>query len=194
MDAIYIYILATLSIVLGFFALLKQKTYVDADTKQPTEVELPLVGKLKSNYPALVFVVLGFGASIFAFNKSFEHNKDVGTDTWTILGSFYPDSTCTAKIDRDHVKIQLDPRDIIAGPDFDATGRSFAIMMNIEKGKSFEDAIQAINFSVDSASVDPIEPTIEYNSFNDKKKSKLQFKSGHVREYIIPVSRWAGSN
>ena len=58
-ESTIIYLLAGLCFVLGFVALLKQKTYIDSQTNQPTEIELPFVGKLKSNFPALVFVVVG---------------------------------------------------------------------------------------------------------------------------------------
>lgn len=77
MQPIYLYSLSGLSIILGFIALLKQRTYIDADTKQPTEIEVPIFGKLKSNYPALIFVFLGFDASIFAYDRSERYNREV---------------------------------------------------------------------------------------------------------------------
>src|SRR5437773_751346 len=65
------YVISGSSIGLGFVALLLQKTYLDPDTRKPTtEVEITNLGKLKTNYPALVFVFLGFAAAVFAFNKS----------------------------------------------------------------------------------------------------------------------------
>ena len=63
--------IALLSIILGFVALLSQKVYLDATTKQPTEVQIPFLGKIKSNYPALVFAFLGAALAFYAFQKSF---------------------------------------------------------------------------------------------------------------------------
>ena len=59
------YFLAAILIILGFIALLRQKTYIDSKTKQPTEIEITKLGKFKSNYPALAFVVLGFVLAFF---------------------------------------------------------------------------------------------------------------------------------
>ena len=69
-------------------ALLKQKTYIDSESKEPTEVELSFLGKIKTNYPALVFVFLGFAAAFFAFQKSGIKEKV----RWTIQGQLV-DST-----------------------------------------------------------------------------------------------------
>ena len=52
--------LGTLSILLGFIALLSQNIYLHPETKDLTEVEVPILGRLRTNYPALVFVLLGF--------------------------------------------------------------------------------------------------------------------------------------
>ena len=60
MMIIILYAIAALSIILGFIALIKQKVYLDKDTKKQTELEIPILGKLKTNYPSLVFVFLGF--------------------------------------------------------------------------------------------------------------------------------------
>ena len=46
--------LGALCVLLGFVALLSSKIYIDDKTNAPTEVELPIIGKLKSNCPALL--------------------------------------------------------------------------------------------------------------------------------------------
>jgi hypothetical protein len=71
--------LAVLALVLGFFALLKQKTYIDANSGAVTSVELPLIGKLKTNYPALVFV---FASLLFAYFASRARIEEA-METWT---------------------------------------------------------------------------------------------------------------
>lgn len=70
MDALIVYGISILSIVLGFIALLAQKTYINPETNEPSEVEIPFIGKIKTNYPAVIFVFLGFAAALHAFNKS----------------------------------------------------------------------------------------------------------------------------
>jgi hypothetical protein len=65
-------------VVMGFFALLKQKLYIDSKTNKATEVSLPIVGKMKTNYPALVFVLVGFAAMypIYSFKQPDADAKD----------------------------------------------------------------------------------------------------------------------
>ena len=82
---------AVLAILLGFVALLKQKTYIDSATNQPSEFELPLVGKLKTNYPSLLFVALGFGIV-----WQVAQGLDAGTEEWSITGSLRADSAAPA--------------------------------------------------------------------------------------------------
>ena len=76
-----LYGISALCIVLGFIALLKQRLYIDERTQEPTAVELPLFGKLKTNYPALVFVFLGAGLAFYAIHES------PPTEPWTLTGS-----------------------------------------------------------------------------------------------------------
>jgi hypothetical protein len=64
--------------------LLKQKTHVDSSTNQPTEVKIPILGRLNTNYPSLVFVFLGFFAAMYAF-KEFRVKEKV---QWTIKSKF----------------------------------------------------------------------------------------------------------
>ena len=40
-------------IVLGFFALLAQRIYIDSGTLTASEIEIPFLGKMKANFPAL---------------------------------------------------------------------------------------------------------------------------------------------
>jgi hypothetical protein len=183
---IYMYAISSLSIVLGFFALIKQKTYIDADTKQPTEVEVPILGKLKTNYPALVFVFLGFAASIFAFNKSY----DVGTDIYYIHGTFHPDSTCAGrKVDYRNAQFTWEPRNV-GVPAFDLQGRSFVVEVKVRKGKSFEDDIDAISIDLDSGFASRIDTRAQFKSLQRGEKDKMlqNITSRTGRTYDIPVS------
>jgi len=57
MDAttLWAVILGTLCIILGFIALLSSRIYIDKASNSTVEVEVPFFGKLKGNYPTLVF-------------------------------------------------------------------------------------------------------------------------------------------
>lgn len=44
----------------GIFMIYKQKIYIDRESQQVTEIETPLLGKFRTNVPALVLFVLGF--------------------------------------------------------------------------------------------------------------------------------------
>jgi len=51
-------------VVGGIWLIYKQKIYIDSESKQVTEIELP-IGKFKTNLPALVLFALGFVPLIF---------------------------------------------------------------------------------------------------------------------------------
>jgi hypothetical protein len=78
-------ILAGLMVCLGFIALLKQKTYLDTQSGK-TAVDVPFVGKMTTNAPALVFVFLGFALALYAGKKS--PTPLDSPVTWTLKGTF----------------------------------------------------------------------------------------------------------
>src|SRR6476661_10924552 len=51
-------------VVGGIWLIYKQKIYIDSESKQVTEIELP-IGKFKTNLPALVLFALGFVPLIY---------------------------------------------------------------------------------------------------------------------------------
>lgn len=57
-------------VVGGMWLIWKEKIYIDRETKQPIEIELPIVGKLKTNIPALVLFVIGFVLCIYPMLKN----------------------------------------------------------------------------------------------------------------------------
>ena len=125
-------------VALGFVALLKQKTYIDPATNQPTGIELPVLGKLKTNYPALVFVFLGVGLAAIAFEKSYPPRKV----PWTVMGSFLDPSGKGQ--DWRNGTLTVVPSDVMAEVSNMGT---FRITANIDEGKSFEDAFELIDYS-----------------------------------------------
>jgi hypothetical protein len=80
-------ILAAFAIVLGFVALLCSKIYViDNGTGKATEVDLPLVGKMKTNYPALVFILVGTALATYSLNQPYLFLDSQQPVLWNIKG------------------------------------------------------------------------------------------------------------
>jgi hypothetical protein len=48
-----------------------------------TEIQLPVLGKLKTNYPSLIFLALGIFLAVYVFNKSYSTKR-----VWDISGTF----------------------------------------------------------------------------------------------------------
>jgi hypothetical protein len=57
-------------VVGGMWLIWKEKIYIDRETKQPIEIELPIIGKLKTNVPALALFVIGFVLCIYPMLKN----------------------------------------------------------------------------------------------------------------------------
>jgi hypothetical protein len=69
-------------IVLALVALLLQKRYIDSETKQVTEIELPLIGKIRTNVPAIAFLVFG----VFLAYVSLIRSRDEEPQPWYVSG------------------------------------------------------------------------------------------------------------
>jgi len=172
---VIIYAISLLAIVLGFVALLKQKTYIDSETKNPTEIEIPTLGKLKTNYPALVFVFLGFAAAIFAFSKS-EVKEKVH---WAIKGRL---------VDTTHKIEDWREGDIRIIPfenttySIDKNTGAYTIDMDIDKGLNFEDVANCIVYShkLGNAQLYPMD---EFTNHKKGKPSLLRGKTNPTRFY-----------
>jgi hypothetical protein len=148
MDSAYILFgIAVLSIILGFVALLSQKIYLDATTKEPTEVEVPFLGKIRSNYPALVFVFLGVALAFYAFQRSYPPKKEM----WNLEGFFTPPDGKT--VDRAGALELRGPDPIVVKNtiDDDKTGH-FQIWVNIPEGKSVEQVFETLNYTYSDGS------------------------------------------
>jgi hypothetical protein len=63
----YLCAIGGLLLILGSIVLLSlRKTLVDKETSQPTEIEVPLLGKVRVNSPALVLFAVGIIPLVFA--------------------------------------------------------------------------------------------------------------------------------
>jgi hypothetical protein len=178
-SAYVLYGIAVLSIILGFIALLSQKIYVDETTKQPTEVEVPFLGKIKSNYPALVFVFLGAVLAFGAFQKSYPPEKE----EWTLKGQFAPptgeavDPTSSLDLSPVSEQTQIDDKGI------------FQIKVRIPRGTSLEDAFETVEYTYKGGS-GRIDLGKEYKMFlNNDKESKISNATQHERIFKpIPIT------
>lgn len=133
-----LYGISLIAIVLGFIALLKQKTYIDSKTKEITEISVPFVGKMKTNYPSLIFLALGMALAFVVFNKSYDKTTD-----WRIRGTFTdPSNNIT---DFSNGTLNIVPNNNISAkitPD-----GQFDISMKIKDGVSFEEAVESIDYT-----------------------------------------------
>lgn len=57
-------------IVGGIWLIAKEKIYINSETKEVTEVDIPFFGKLRTNAPALVLFFLGFAGLFYPIHKS----------------------------------------------------------------------------------------------------------------------------
>lgn len=136
--------LSALLIILGFVALLKQKTYLDVNTQQPVQVDIPILGKVKTNYPALIFVLLGFALAWTVFEKSFPPRKE----TWKLTGTLK--SPSGHKIDWEDGTLTLTPSAL--DPTIFNSG-GFQLNALVDEGKSIDDVYETLDFSLPSGSV-----------------------------------------
>ena len=168
--------IAFLSIILGFAALLSQKIYLDATTKQPTEVEVPFLGKIKSNYPALVFVFLGAALAFYGFQKSYPPERKL----WTLEGFFTPPDGKTVDTAGTLELRSPDPVILKCKFDDDKTGH-FEILVNIPEGESVEQIYETLNYTYSGGEA----------QINLKDTSMVDGSVGHQRIFKkVPITVW----
>ena len=157
--------IALLSIVLGFIALLKQKTYIDSKTKQLTKIELPFFGKTSmiTNFPALIFVLLGFMAIYIVLLKP---PVPTGFQQLEIQGRFVKPPGDTTKMKWDQGSITTIPK---LGMRVERNG-TFDVILNVEEGTKVGEACERIIYTHEhgSATIIPGKDAIEsfYKFFN----------------------------
>lgn len=175
--------IGALLIILGFAALLSQRIYLDLKTLKPVEMDVPILGKMKANYPALVFVFLGCALTMYGVNK--QRDTEV---TWQIDGTI---EATTEGLNWQEGRLAVFPSKVETeiNPD---TGK-FKIRLTIEKGKTLEDVIERIDYSHPSGSVNFLpkkefelhqknQPSIVMNATNTSRTYKA-----HLEE--IPQTR-----
>lgn len=180
-SSILMFSLSGFSIFLGFIALFFQKTYIDSKTNQITEIDIPIMGKMKTNYPALIFVFLGGFLAFYAFYKSPQSPQKI---PWEITGSFKAND----KIDWQDGTLRVFPTDfeVTANPD-----GTFKITASLEEGRTFEDVVQRIDYSHHYGSIQ-IYPQAEYNAYRAQKDTLIKIATKNSREYKqVPLQEFS---
>ena len=180
MDIIYYLLIgvSVLLIVLGFIALLTQKIYIDKETNEPTEVEVPIVGKIRTNYPALIFVFLGFSLAIVILERTSEQPQD----EWTVRGRLSRDDG--AEINWREGSIMLHPIGIETTI---KDNGEFDITYFLEKGTSFYDKIKYIVYSHEEGNF-TFYPKAEHEKYKNNDESTLIEKAGDYYINLKPSS------
>ncbi len=165
--------LATLSLVLGFIALLTQKIYIDEKTLQPTNISIPLIGKMKTNYPSLVFVFAGLLLVYFAMNK-----LPLPTENHVVSGVL---QSSKEDVKWTEGELVVSPSKMINKKIW-KNGR-FEITYEVEKGKRFDEVVDSIKYTLGNGSV-RIHVNDEYKLyFNDRTKSLIHHVGKRITEY-----------
>jgi hypothetical protein len=120
------YILSFFIISLGGISLFIQKIYRLDEKGGQTVVDLPFIGRLTTNYPALGFVFIGAAMAIFTFSRT----SVAGIETWFITGQFT--APASKNVDWQSGSIVVDPR--IFRPTIYPNG-TFQIEGPLERGR-----------------------------------------------------------
>lgn len=169
MIAICLLLIAVLALCLGFFALLRQHTYLDPKTNAPLEIELPLLGRMKANYPALIFP---FIAAFFGYLGFI--SRETPSTEWSVAGTVgYADGNMLNSVDWSELQIKVIPDRYNSTIHKDNAGGHFTITPALPDGFKFEDEITSVIFSLnrnpDYLSCQ-FSPKQEFDNWNDPSK------------------------
>jgi hypothetical protein len=178
----WILALATLSFVLGFAALLSSKIYVTRGAKTRTVVHVPLLGRMTTNYPALVFVFIGGALAWLALEHNFALEKQKldkpRAVEWTVSGQLQtPDRRM---VDWKAGRIAIIPEGYHAT--VESNGR-FQLSLQIEEGQTFESLVELVDYTASFGSVQFV-PNDEFLAYQrDKDASTLEVVTPTTRKY-----------
>ena len=177
-------ILATLSFLLGFVALLSSKIYIDKATNAPLEVDMPFVGKMKTNYPALFFVAVGALIAAYSLKQHYNYKASQQKVRWTISGVLKQPTQDVSDMRSGQLKL------VDVGPITELTEDGhYTIYIDLPNDQSFESAVEQIAYT-GTRSQGWLVPQRELAAFEkDPTTSKLQLKTPASRVYApIEVS------
>jgi hypothetical protein len=189
----WILALSTLSFVLGFAALLSSKIYVTRGAKTRTVVHVPLIGRMTTNYPALVFVFIGAALAWLALERNFALEKQQLEQNlalekqkldkprpveWTVSGQLQtPDRRI---VDWRAGRIAIIPEGYHAT--VESNGR-FHLSLQIEEGQTFESFVELVDYTASFGSVQFV-PDDDFQAYQrDKDTSMLEVVTPTTRKY-----------
>lgn len=177
MFAICLLLITVLALCLGFFALLRQHTYLDPKTYAPIEIELPLLGRMKANYPALIFP---FIAAFFGYLGYI--SRDAPRTQWSVAGTVgYADGNLLDSVDWTELQIKVIPDRYNSTVHKDNAGGHFTITPALLDGFNFEDEITSVIFSLNKSSEYlscQFSPQQEFDNWNDQSKREKSLLMG----------------
>lgn len=173
-----LYSLSALIIVIGGLSLILQKVYkVESENGDKTVIEVPLFGKMSTNYPALAFVFVGAALAAYTFGKTTET-----TDRWVISGSFRAPQGETVQWERGNLRLSPKKFHMELSPD----GR-FEIQGDIPRGHGFEEEVKQITYEHCSCNGKFYGASIlvekEYNGYRENKESVIEHLDTTTRRY-----------
>ncbi|HET7065485.1 MAG TPA: hypothetical protein VFI49_14530 [Rudaea sp.] len=191
MTTIFVLLLAALMTVLSFLALIKSKVYINEQTNTPTSVDLPILGKISTNYPALIFVMLACALAFYAVKtnadvqqQNAQIQKELALaqdDEWVVTGQILAPPGASRDIDLRNGTVEAVPA--FPAVSIDRTGK-FELRVKLRHGDDFEKSIGLIdytNLELGSAQIIPAE---ELQAFQkDPSKSHLASMTPLSRSY-----------
>lgn len=184
MFAYFLLALAALALVLGFVALLRQKTYLDPNTKTPMEIEVPIFGRMKANVPALAFV---FFAALFAFLAA-QLSEKPGIEQWSLRGPvLFAGGTKISPNDWKGITVETDPPMYSRFVDSKKVGRVL-LTLPLLSGITFEEAVTSILFELEigeryfSCTYYPEQELEAWNDPETREQSIIRYVTKLTRE------------
>lgn len=151
-------------------------------TPVPTDVELPLIGKIKTNYPALCFVIIAGVLALYAF----QGREREGRDAWTISGQFLANPG--EEVQWENGELKLLP--VLYYPSSANPDGTFDLKVDIPRGKTFEDTYDSIVYVYKTNTNEPRSYEIltgDYAFLKSKTDKSRQYKPIMARA-IMPKS------
>jgi hypothetical protein len=170
--------IGVLLIILGFVALLAQRIYFDPKTQTPIEIDIPILGKMKANYPALIFVFLGCALAIYGVSQAQESEVQ-----WQVDGMITADMR---GLDWQQGHLAVFPSKLETNIEAD-TGK-FTIRLAIEEGKTLEDVIERIDYSHRNGNV-IFFPKKEFEQYKNNKPTILLNATNRTRTYKVHLEQ-----
>jgi hypothetical protein len=178
-------VLSALMVLCGLYALLMQKTYLDAGGGKETTIKIAGFGSFQSNYPALAFVVLGSALAAWVVHLSYRNAQEVANShakaEWFLSGSILaPDGFSSPDgkpIDwsKDGI-LALEPSDV--HPQISPNGQ-FVIRVSIKQGTPIQEVYPTLIYTNDFGNMQVVLSN-ELHNYSAKQPTKIHNFEGTV--------------